>query len=98
MKRLDRRNAISFVDLTNGQISCPSDRQEMLERFHAEENGEILSGAAAFAAMWRAIPLLRPFGLLARNRFVLTRLDWLYLRFLKVRPHMQKLFKRPAIQ
>ena len=27
----------------------------------------MLSGAAAFAAMWRAIPLLRPLGLAARS-------------------------------
>ena len=29
------------------------------------------NGAAAFAAMWRAIPLLRPLGLAARNGAVL---------------------------
>ena len=30
----------------------------------------MLSGAAAFAAMWRAIPVLRPLGLLARGQLV----------------------------
>ena len=65
------------------------DRRELLARFHADENGHLLSGAAAFAAMWRAIPILRPFGLLARNPHVLGGLEHAYLAFLKVRPRLQ---------
>ena len=45
---------------------------------------------AAFAAMWRAIPLLRPLGQMARNRLVLSLLERLYLRFLRVRPRLQR--------
>lgn len=95
LRRLDRRGAITFVDLHDdrpGQ-SCPVSRQEALARFHAVEDGRLLSGAAAFAAMWRAIPLLRPLGLLARNRAVLAVLEWLYLRFLIVRPRLQRLLR-----
>lgn len=51
----------------------------------------MLTGAAAFAAMWRVIPLLRAVGLAARNRHVLAGLEWLYLRFLGVRPRLQAL-------
>lgn len=51
----------------------------------------MLSGAAAFAAMWRAIPVLRPFGLIARSRFVLALLERCYLTFLRVRPPLQRL-------
>ena len=92
MRRLDRNDAINFVDVSeSGDPSCPVDQSELLARFHAEENGEVLSGAAAFAAMWRAIPSLRALGLIARNRMVLRVLEWLYLRFLKVRPRLQKL-------
>ena len=92
MRWLDRRNAINFIDVSgSGDPSCPVDQSELLARFHAEENGEVLSGAAAFAAMWRAIPGLRALGLIARNRTVLRVLEWLYLRFLKVRPRLQKL-------
>jgi hypothetical protein len=50
------------------------------------------SGAAAFAAMWRAIPLLRPLGLAARWRPVLWVLEAAYLRFLRVRPRLQRFF------
>lgn len=95
MRRLDRRGAIAFVDVAGvdaagGAISCPIDAATLLARFHAQEDGRMLSGAAAFAAMWRAIPLLRPLGLMARNRVILGVLERLYLVFLKVRPRLQR--------
>jgi predicted DCC family thiol-disulfide oxidoreductase YuxK len=90
MRRLDVCGAIEFVDAT-GPSTCPLDRTEMLARFHAREaDGPLLSGAAAFAAMWRAIPLLRPLGEAARNRLILSVLERLYLRFLRVRPRLQR--------
>ena len=90
MRRLDRRGAIHFVDVADpGVADCPIDRGALLARFHARENGRLLSGAAAFAAMWRAIPLLRPLGLLARNARVLSLLEKLYVAFLRVRPKIQ---------
>lgn len=95
MRRLDRRGAITFIDLV-GDGSCPVDRAELLARFHAREDGRMLSGAAAFAAMWRAIPLLRPVGLLARNRIVLRGLEAAYLAFLRIRPRLQRLARRAA--
>lgn len=88
MRRLDRRGRIDFVNLATG-AACPIDRREMLARFHVTEDGKLLSGAAAFAAMWRAIPMLRPLGLVARNPFALAALEWLYLFFLEVRPSLQ---------
>lgn len=94
MRKLDRRGAIDFIDIvTADHAQCPVSRAELLARFHALENGQLLSGAAAFAAMWRAIPALRPLGLLARNRRVLRALEWLYLRFLAVRPRLQRLVR-----
>lgn len=90
MRRLDRRRRIDFVDVGTADSACPIDRGLLLQRFHACENGRMVSGAAAFAAMWRAIPLLRPFGLAARNRHVLRLLETLYRRFLRVRPALQR--------
>ena len=90
MRGLDRRGAIRFIDLADGTGTCPIDRGELLARFHAREDGQMLSGAAAFAAMWRAVPLLRPLGLLARNRAVLAGLERLYVAFLRVRPRLQR--------
>jgi predicted DCC family thiol-disulfide oxidoreductase YuxK len=93
MRRLDRRGAINFVDVSRDDSVCPIDRAEALARFHVFENGRVLSGAAAFAAMWRAIPLLRPLGLLARNRLILAGLERAYVAFLKVRPRLQRRFR-----
>lgn len=95
MRRLDSRGAIEFVDV-NGPGSCPIDRAEMLARFHAREgDGPIVSGAAAFAAMWRAIPVLRPLGEAARSPLILAMLERSYLMFLRrVRPRLQRWLRR----
>jgi predicted DCC family thiol-disulfide oxidoreductase YuxK len=92
MRRLDWRDRIVFIDLGDIAAHCPIDRQTLLSRFHALEQGQLLSGAAAFAAMWRAIPLLRPLGLLAHNNMVLRGLEWLYVQFLRIRPRIQYAF------
>lgn len=95
MRRLDRKQAITFVDAADSYDgSCPIDRAALLSRFHARENGVMLSGAAAFAAMWRAIPLLRPVGLLARSPFVLAMLERAYRQFLRIRPRLQRAARR----
>lgn len=90
MRRLDRRGAIVFTDVATGGGSCPIDRADLLARFHAREDGRLVSGAEAFAAMWRAIPLLAPLGRLARNRRVLAAMERLYLVFLTVRPRLKR--------
>ncbi len=96
MRRLDRRRAISFNDVAQEGDLCPTDRAALLARFHARENGVVVSGAAAFAAMWRAIPLLRPLGLAARDPWVLAVLERLYGRFLRVRPVLQRWMRGAA--
>ena len=93
MRWLDRRGAIEFVDVTRTQASaCPINPATMLARVQASEDGKLLSGAAAFAAMWRVIPLLRPLGLAARAPWVLAMLERIYMRFLPVRPRLQRVF------
>lgn len=93
MQRLDRRGAVRFIDVQSGR-DCPLDRNVLLARFHAQEgDGPIVSGARAFAAMWRAIPALRPLGLVARNRIVLWVLERAYLGFLKIRPRLQAMLR-----
>ena len=95
MRRLDRRGAIDFVDVAfAGSHAYPIDRRVLLARFHAREDGRLLSGAAAFAAMWRAIPVLRPLGLAARNSVILAALERLYRGFLVIRPRLQRLALR----
>lgn len=94
LRRLDRRRQITFLDISGGGgddgPACPRPRGELLAQLHASENGRLLAGAAAFAAMWRAIPVLRPLGLLARWRPALWSLQRLYVGFLRVRPTLQR--------
>jgi predicted DCC family thiol-disulfide oxidoreductase YuxK len=94
MRRLDGRGRIEWIDVADGDSLCPIDRGALLARFHAREDGRMLSGAAAFAAMWRAIPALRPLGLLARRPGVLRVLEAGYIRFLRVRPKLQRWMRR----
>lgn len=97
MRRLDRRGAIRFVDVADPATAhCPIDRADLLARFHASEDGVLLSGAAAFAAMWRAIPLLRPLGLMARAPVILALLERAYRGFLRMRPMLQRFLRRTA--
>ena len=94
MRRLDKRGAIEFLDLYTTS-DCPVDRQLLLERFHARERGgPMVSGAKAFAAMWRAIPPLRPLGLIARFPPALWVLERLYRAFLLVRPGLQRVARQ----
>lgn len=91
MRRLDRRKAINFIDACDPGASCPVDRMAALARFHAEEDGKLYVGAQAFAAMWRAIPLLRPLGLLAGWPPLTPLFDRVYTGFLRIRPFLQRL-------
>jgi len=93
MKRLDSLKRIEFIDTTDPDAVCPLDREQLLARFHALENGRLLSGAGAFAAMWRSIPLLWPLGMIARFPGAERLLNWTYGYFLKVRPRLQRFFR-----
>jgi len=94
MTRLDRRGVIAFYDVQTTD-ACPLDRAALLARFHAQEpDGPMLDGAAAFAAMWRAIPLLRPLGLAARWPPLLNLMERAYVAFLGVRPVLQTWMRR----
>ena len=88
MRWLDRGGRIRFVDAAEPGVVCPLDREAMLARLHAREDGVLLSGVGAFGAMWRAIPILRPLGLAARWRPVAHLLEWAYRHFLRIRPRL----------
>jgi len=97
IRRLDRSGTIAFIDLSLGE-PCPVDRRTMLARFHAQEGGKgLVSGAAAFGAMWRQIPALRPLGLLALWPPALWSLERAYLVFLRIRPTLQAIAARRSL-
>lgn len=89
MRRLDRASAIAFVDLSLPG-ACPTDRNARLARLHAQvRGGPMVAGAAAFVAMWRVVPALRPLAALASPPPVLWFLERAYGLFLRVRPVLQ---------
>lgn len=55
MCRLDRRGAIRFIDVASPDPVCPIDHCDLLDRFHARDNGAMLSSAEAFTGMWLSI-------------------------------------------
>ncbi len=91
-QRLDEKaGRVAFVDLT-GEATCPINRADMLARFHAQEaGGPLISGAKAFAAMWKQVTPFQPLGYLAQLPLILPFFDWLYALFLTVRPRLQTL-------
>lgn len=92
MRRLDRRRRLECIDLTAPGAACPIDRRTLLARFHARVgNGPMLDGAAAFAAVWRALPALAPLGRIAQWRPCARVLEITYRAFLRVRPRLQGL-------
>ncbi len=97
MRRLDWFKKVDFVDVLSTP-DCPIQREHLLERFHAQRlGGPLLNGAAAFALLWRSLPLLRPLGEMARIPFVLRVLEILYLRFLVIRPKLQTFFANRGV-
>lgn len=69
------------------QLGHTLNREQALARMTVRlPDGSLRSGAAAFAAIWLALPRTRMLGKLASKRPVLRLLDWGYSLFLKLRP------------
>lgn len=93
---LPASQALQWVDVSAGQplgegLSC----EAAMRRFHVREaNGRLLSGGAAFARLWRALPGWRVLGWV----FAWPPLSWLlelaYRVFLPIRPALQRLARR----
>jgi len=71
------------------------DSTDALARMHVrDEQGRLISGAAAFAAIWSRLPKTRWLGKVMSTRAALWILEPAYVLFLKIRP----LWRRPAKQ
>jgi len=68
------------------------DRDAALARFHVRQaDGRIVSGAAAFVALWAQLPRWRWAARIAQAPGVLTVLEALYRLFLPVRPLLSRI-------
>lgn len=95
-QKADTTNVIDWVDVSDSsaQVSLPLARQTLLARFHVQRpNGELVSGARGFIALWRQLPKWRWLGLICSTPGLPSILELSYRGFLKIRPSIQRIFR-----
>ena len=88
---------IHWLDVSDVQNSMASGetRAQYLARFHVRTaNGTLLSGAAAFVALWSSLPGWRWLGRFGALPGVTPVLECMYRGFLHLRPWMQRAARR----
>ena len=94
-RKQEGADAICFLDVSRSEETLAGDltKQQAMQRFHVRGNdGLLLSGAAAFVAVWSTLPRWRLAARLAALPGILTILEVAYRLFLPVRPALSKLF------
>ncbi|WP_233253672.1 thiol-disulfide oxidoreductase DCC family protein [Limnohabitans sp. 2KL-1] len=85
---------VVWVDVSQAELTAPV-RAQLMARFHVQQsNGQMLSGAAAFVALWLHMPGWRWLGRLGRLPGMTPLMEWVYRAFLTIRPGLQRLFKK----
>lgn len=87
---------ITWVDVSAANAPSVAGRScgDLMARFHVQtSDGVMLSGAAAFVSLWLLFPYWRWLGKFGSLPGMLPVLEWLYVRFLRVRPGLQRLVK-----
>ncbi len=85
--------AVCFSDVSDHAISLPPDttREQLLARFHVvSRDGELLSGALAFIALWAALPGSRWLATIGRVHGAAWLMERTYRLFLHCRPTLQR--------
>lgn len=66
-------------------------RHQIQARFHAQrQDGSLISGVAAFAAIWEILEGFTILSALARNRFFRPIMDLGYICFAVIRPYLPR--------
>ncbi len=82
------------VSAETNLLDKAEDRSLLLARFHVRRaNGELLSGAQAFVALWLQLPGWRWMGRAASLPGATAFLELLYVGFLRIRPRLQTLVR-----
>ena len=91
---------IHWVDVSSPEFTPPlgQTKASLMQRFHViKPNGELISGAAAFVHIWEKLPGWRRLAAIAKLPGAINVMEFGYVKFLKIRPKVQSLFKkRPA--
>lgn len=94
-RRRKGSEALSWVDLgacAPESVATGLSKEAALARFHVRDaEGKLLSGGAAFAALWAALPGFRLFGRAFQVGPFPWILEWAYRVFLTLRPGLRRL-------
>ena len=83
---------VSWLDVSKDTTGLSqTDRARYMARFHVQlQDGRIVSGAAAFVALWLVMPGWRWLGRVGRLPGVTLVLELAYRGFLHLRPYLQR--------
>jgi predicted DCC family thiol-disulfide oxidoreductase YuxK len=83
---------VSWRDVSKDTAGLgPMDQARYMARFHVQlQDGRVISGAAAFVALWLVMPGWRWLGRLGRLPGVTPVLELAYRGFLHLRPYLQR--------
>ena len=84
---------VCFADVSDAALPLPpgTTREQLLARFHVRSReGQLLSGAQAFLALWAALPGWRWLALAGRLPGAVWMMERSYRLFLRGRPALQR--------
>ena len=96
-KNADGAERITFCDVSRADSALPADLTPAaaMARFHVRgADGALASGAAGFALLWSNLPRWRWLGRIVSFAPVRMVAELTYRGFLKIRPAIQRQFKR----
>jgi predicted DCC family thiol-disulfide oxidoreductase YuxK len=97
LRPLQPGSSVCFTDISNTAVPLPTGttREQLLARFHVQRSdGELLSGAQAFLALWAALPGWRWLAFAGSLPGASWLLERTYRLFLRSRPMLQRLASR----
>lgn len=93
LRPLRPNSSVCFADVNDSALELPpgTTREQLLARFHVRgHDGQLLSGAQAFLALWAALPGWRWLALAGRLPGVVWFMERSYRFFLRFRPVLQR--------
>ena len=103
LQPVEPTQTLKFTDISEPGTALPPGgvRSDYLARFHVQRSdGQVLSGAEAFVALWATLPGWRYLAMAARLPGATPLLELVYRAFLRIRPQMQgiaKAFEAPRV-
>lgn len=84
---------VCFADISDAAVPLPTGttREQLMARFHVQgRDGQLLSGAQAFLALWAVLPGWRWLAFAGRLPKASWMMERMYRLFLKCRPQLQR--------